>query len=48
MLRALQVGLRLTDLENITVGDLMDLLIESSNDSYDYPQVATKEDFARF
>ena len=48
VLRALQVGLRLDDLEHITVGELMDILTERVNDEYDYPRKATKADFERF
>lgn len=48
VLRALQLGLRLTDLDQITVGDLVDLIIESSNDEYEYPVKATQEDFRSF
>lgn len=48
MLRALQIGLKLSDLEDITIGELMDILIEASNDEHEYPRVPTKEDFRRF
>ncbi len=47
-LRALQVGLRLNELELIDVGELLDVLTESSNDSYDYPRKATQEDMDRY
>ena len=48
MLRAVQLGLRLSDLEEITIGDLVDMLIESANDGYEYPIKATQEDFRSF
>lgn len=48
ILRALQLGLRLSDLDQITVGDLVDLIIESGNDEYEYPVKATQEDFRSF
>lgn len=48
MLRAFQLGLRMADLEEITIGDLMDMLIESNNDEYEYPNVPTQDDFRRF
>ena len=48
MLRALQIGLTLQDLDEITIGDLMDILVESMNDEYNYPLKATKADFERF
>ena len=48
MLRALQLGLSLSDLDQITVGDLIDMLIEYGNDEYNYPIKASQEDFRSF
>ena len=48
MLRAVQLGLRLCDLEELTVGDLVDMLIENENDNYEYPIKATQDDFRSF
>lgn len=48
MLRALQIGLRLSDLDNITLGELVDILIENENDSYEYPIKASQDDFRSF
>lgn len=48
MLRALQLGLSLSDLDQITVGDLIDMLIEYGNDDYEYPVKASQEDFRSF
>lgn len=48
MLRCLQIGLRLSDLDDIDYGQVMDLLIESSNDNQTYKRVATQEDFDRW
>ena len=48
MLRALQLGLSLSDLDQITVGDLIDMLIEYGNDSCEYPIKATQDDFRSF
>ena len=45
ILRALQVGLKITDFDYIEVGDIFDLLTESANDSFDYPKKGTVEDF---
>lgn len=47
-LRALQTGLRLHELEDIEVGELIDLLTESGNDSYEYPAKATQEDMDKY
>lgn len=48
LLRALQLGLTLQDLDYIEYGELVDMTIERSNDNQDYPQLATQEDFDRF
>ncbi len=48
MLRAFQTGLAMPDLEQLNYGDVMDMMMESANDSYEYKQVATQEDFDRF
>lgn len=45
ILRALQVGLKIQDFDLLEVGDIFDLLTESSNDSYEYPKKGTEEDF---
>ena len=48
ILRALQIGLKLSDLEQITLGDLVDILIENENDGYEYPIKASQDDFRSF
>ncbi len=48
VLRALQLGLRISDLEEITIGDLVDMLVEADNDNYEYPVKATQDDFRSF
>lgn len=48
ILRALQIGLTLSDLDELTVGDVMDILVEHANDDYEYPKKATQADFERF
>ena len=48
MLRALEIGLKLSDLDDITLGELIDILIEHDNDSYDWPVKATQDDFRSF
>ena len=48
VLRALQIGLHLSDLEQITLGDLVDILIERENDEFEYPIKASQEDFRSF
>lgn len=48
MLRCFQMGLKMADLEELNEGFVVDMMIESANDDYDYPRIATKEDFAKF
>ena len=48
MLRCAQMGLSVNDLDNLDIGLVMDMIIESGNDSYKYKQLATQEDFDRF
>lgn len=48
LLRALQLGLTLTDLDYIEYGELTDMMIERGNDNAKYQQVATQADFDSF
>ncbi len=48
LLRALQVGLRLSDLDELEEGQVADIIIESGNDSAEYDYVATQEDMDAF
>lgn len=48
ILRALQVGLSLVDLDYIEYGELLDILTESSNDHENYQEVATQSDYDQF
>ena len=48
VLRAIQIGLRLEDLDSLEYGEVIDLMIESDNDDYEYKILATQEDFDRF
>ena len=47
-LRCYQMGLRMDDLERLNQGDVIDMMIESGNDSFEYKVLATQEDFDRF
>ena len=44
MLRCVQCGISISDLELITVGMAMDMFIEKKNDEYEYPLIATDAD----
>lgn len=48
MLRCLQIGLRVEDLDLIDEGLAIDMMIESGNDSVEYDYVATQDDFDKF
>lgn len=47
LLRALQIGLSIEALEHLSVGMVVDMIIEHSNDSYEYPYKATQADIDR-
>ena len=48
LLRCLQIGLSLRDLDLLTVGMVNDIFIENQNDDYEYVPLATQEDFDKF
>ena len=48
LLRCLQIGLSLRDLDLLTVGMVNDIFVEKMNDDYDYKELATQEDFDTF
>ena len=48
LLRCVQIGLSIRDLDLLTIGMVIDMYAESSNDDYKCPEVATQEDFDRF
>ena len=48
LLRCLQIGLSLRDLDLLTVGMVNDIFVENMNDDCDYATVATQEDFDSF
>ena len=49
LLRCLQVGLSLRDLDLLTIGMVYDTYTESRNDDYKgYKELATQEDFDKF
>lgn len=48
LLRCTEVGLSMTDLDDLSVGMVNDMFVEKSNDSYDWKELATQEDFDKF
>ncbi len=47
MLRCVQCGVSISDLELLSIGMVNDIFIELRNDDYDYPVIATQEDIDR-
>ena len=48
LLRAVQLGISLSDLDLLTIGMVNDMYTEQLNDDVKYPIKATQEDFDRF
>lgn len=48
VLRAVQVGLTLDDLDGLEYGVVVDMMTESANDDFDYKPLANQDDFDRF
>lgn len=44
MLRCVQLGISISDLELLSIGMINDMFIELKNDEYEYPVLATQED----
>lgn len=47
-LRCLEIGLSIKDLDDLTIGMVMDIWTEKGNDSVTYDNLATQEDFDKF
>lgn len=48
LLRCVQLGLSIRDLDLLTIGMVNDMYAESRNDEYKYTPLATQEDFNQF
>ena len=48
LLRAKQIGLTLAELDELTIGMVLDMFVEAHNDNYEYKEVATQADFDGF
>ena len=48
LLRCVQLGLSIRDLELLTIGMVNDMYAESRNDDCKYTQLATQEDFDKW
>lgn len=48
LLRCVQLGLPMSDLDLLDVGMVYDMMIENANDSEEWDVIATQADFDRF
>jgi len=48
LLRCVQIGLSLSELDLLTIGVVNDMFTEKENDSFKYDSLATQEDFDQF
>lgn len=48
LLRCVQLGLCMSDLDLLSIGLVNDMYTESNNDDFKYQEVATQNDFDRF
>ena len=48
LLRCVEAGIALPDLDFFEVGEIMDILTERGNDGFNYSRLATQEDMDRF
>ena len=48
LLRCLQIGLSMRDLDLLTIGQITEMFIESNNDSESYAYIGTQQDFDAF
>jgi len=48
LLRSVQLGISIQDMDLLTIGLIMDMYTESMNDNEQYPTLATQKDFDKF
>ena len=48
LLRSVEIGISISDLDLLTVGLVSDLLTEKANDGVKYNKIATQDDFDKF
>lgn len=47
-LRCVQIGLSIADTDLLTMGEIFDMITESSNDQTEYDYIAGQDDFDKF
>lgn len=48
LLRCVELGLSMADLDHLDIGMILEMFAEKSNDSIEYAELADAEDVARF
>lgn len=48
LLRCVEIGISIRDLDLLTIGIVLDMWTEKGNDGVTYSKVATQEDFDKF
>ena len=48
LLRCVEIGISITDLDLLTIGLVLDIWTEKANDGVKYKKKATQEDFDKF
>lgn len=48
LLRTVQLGLSISELDGLEYGTVVDMMIEAGNDGYDYKAVASQADMDKF
>lgn len=48
LLRAAELGIKITDLGDYTLGEITDMMIERANDNEEYPELAEATDIRTF
>lgn len=48
VLRAVQLGLSLDDLDGMEYGTVIDIMTEAANDNCEYKELASQDDFDKF
>ena len=48
LLRCVEVGISIRDLDLLTIGMVLEIITEKGNDDYDYHLIAGQEQFDRF
>ena len=48
MLRAVQLGIQVSEMDLLSIGLVLDMFTELQNDKYKYPDMAMQSDFDKF